>query len=449
MRKLFVLGLSHHTAPLALREALAVSPGTLRARLVQAASLSGEALLLSTCNRVELYGTADPDVSLAALRDVLLQGHTQAAACLYEKRALDAVRHLFCVASSLDSLVLGEPQILGQLKQAFAAAAQAGTVGPVLGTVFPRAFSVAKRVRTQTAIGENPASVASVAVQLAEQVFGSLAGQPALVLGAGKMSQLLARHLLSAQAGPLFFVNRTFERAEQLAQKLQGQAYPFAQLETLLAQASVVVSSTGATEPVLKKDLIAKVMRVRKGRWLLLIDIAVPRDIEPQAGDLDNVFLYDLDALQRVVSDGHAQRKNEAAAARELIEHELAATVGRQKQASIAPTIRALRAFAHQVAAQEVTRTLPRLAPLSDKQTQLVCRLGSSIVNKLLHAPLSALRKETEHEAGAPADLAQLVARLWALDPTQLPLETAEDDPPDSGSEPDGHTPQPLDTPSS
>ena len=435
MSKLFVMGVSHRTAPLTLRESLAIPDSELQKRLTQASALCGEALLLSTCNRVELYGSLPDESAAVELRKVLLSGQPEAERYLYEKRGGDAIGHLFRVASSLDSLVVGEPQILGQLKQAYRAAQEAGTVGPVLGAFLPSAFAVAKRVRSETAIGENPASVASVAVQLAHQVFGSLHKQPVLLVGAGKMAELVARHLLAAEVHPLWIVNRTLSRAESLAAELGGEAHPFERLESLLARAAVVISSTGARQPVILAELVSRVMKARRGRWLLLVDIAVPRDIEPQVGSLENVYLYDLDALQQVVSSGQAERQREAESAHRIVDEEIGRLLRRARSADVGPVIRALRASAHEVAQAEVARVLPKLGPLGDKQKQLIAGLGSSIVNKLLHSPLSALRQQAEQADGAERteELVESLVQLFSLD-KQLaaPPEEAVDPSPKS-----------------
>jgi len=416
--KLFVIGLSHRTAPLTLRESLAVPDSELRDRLTRAAALCGEALLLSTCNRVELYGSLRDEAALGELRGLLTQTQPEAARHLYEKQGEEAVGHLFRVAASLDSLVIGEPQILGQLKQAYRSAQEIGTVGPVLGALLPKAFAVAKRVRSETAIGQNPASVASVAVQLAHQVFGSLHKQPVLLVGAGKMAELVARHLLQAEVSPLWIVNRTLGRAESLAAELGGEAQSFDRLESLLTRAAVVISSTGARDPVIRAELMSRVMKARRGRWLLLVDIAVPRDIESQVGQLENVYLYDLDALQQVVSHGQAERQREAESAHHIVVEELARQGRRARSADVSPVIRALRSQAHELAQAEVARVLPKLSALTDRQKQLVAGLGPSIVNKLLHLPLTALRQQAEQSGGAEGagELADAIVRLWSLD---------------------------------
>jgi glutamyl-tRNA reductase len=416
---LFVIGLSHRTAPVEIREALSIDGEALARQLKQAAELCGEALVLSTCNRYELYGRVSDERALGEIEALIAGKRPEARDHLYRHRGEAAVRHLFRVAASLDSMVLGEPQILGQVKQAFQAAQQAGTVGPVLSSLVPRAFQVAKRVRTDTAIGQSASSVASVAVGLAGQVFGKLAGHPVLLVGAGKMAELCARHLREASADQFLVVNRTRARAEELAGRLSGTAHDFGELESLLGRAAVVLCSTGAREPVLRLEMLQRVMKARRGRWLLLIDIAVPRDIEPAISELENVYLYDIDALQAVVTDNLSERQREAAAAEQIVEAELSRLVARQREGDVVPVIRALRAYAQGVAQAEVARVLPRLGPLGERERRLVEGLADGVINKLLHGPLTALKRgaaEADGASSAALDLAEAVRRLWRLE---------------------------------
>jgi glutamyl-tRNA reductase len=232
------------------------------------------------------------------------------------------------------------------------------------------------------------------------------------------MAELVARHLLQAEVSPLWIVNRTLGRAESLAAELGGEAHSFDRLESLLTRAAVVISSTGARDPVIRAELMSRVMKARRGRWLLLVDIAVPRDIEPQVGKLENVYLYDLDALQQVVSHGQAERQREAESAHHIVVEELLRLGRRARSADVSPVIRALRSQAHELAQAEVARVLPKLGALTDRQKQLVAGLGPSIVNKLLHLPLTALRQQAEQSGGAEgaAELADAIVRLWSLD---------------------------------
>ncbi|MFO0572535.1 MAG: glutamyl-tRNA reductase [Polyangia bacterium] len=419
MSRIFVIGLSHRTAPVDIREALSVDGEALQLQLKQAAELCGEALVLSTCNRYELYGRIADERALTRVEALIAARRPEAREHLYHLQGEAAVRHLFRVASSLDSMVLGEPQILGQVKQAYHAAQQAGTVGPVLSSVVPRAFQVAKRVRTDTAIGQSASSVASVAVALAGQVFGGLSGHPVLLVGAGKMAELCARHLREASADQFLVVNRTRSRAEDLAGRLSGTAHEWSELEALLGRAAVVLCSTGAREPVLRLELLQRVMKARRGRWLLLIDIAVPRDIDPKIAALENVYLYDIDALQAVVSDNLSERQREATAAEQIVEAEIMRLGAREREGDVVPLIRALRAHALGLAQAEVGRVLPRLGPLGDRERRLVEGLAEGIVNKLLHAPLTALKRSAtggDPASGRIGDLAEAVRRLWPLE---------------------------------
>ena len=419
MSRLFVIGLSHRTAPVDIREALSVDGEALLLQLKQAAELCGEALVLSTCNRYELYGRIADERALSRVEALIAARRPEAREHLYHLHGEAAVRHLFRVASSLDSMVLGEPQILGQVKQAYHSAQQAGTVGPVLSSVVPRAFQVAKRVRTDTAIGQSASSVASVAVALAGQVFGGLSGHPVLLVGAGKMAELCARHLREASADQFLVVNRTRSRAEDLAGRLSGTAHDWSELEPLLGRAAVVLCSTGAREPVLRLELLQRVMKARRGRWLLLIDIAVPRDVDPKIAALENVYLYDIDALQAVVSGNLSERQREATAAEQIVEAEIMRLGAREREGDVVPLIRALRAHALGLAQAEVGRVLPRLGPLGDRERRLIEGLAEGIVNKLLHAPLTALKRsatEADPASARIADLAEAVRRLWPLE---------------------------------
>lgn len=448
-QRLFVIGMSHRTAPLDVRELLALPEDDVRRQLQQAATLAGgEALLLSTCNRVELYAAlpeslASPDSDvrdqLRPFEDVLLSGTPTARKYLYHHVGEAAMRHLFRVASSLDSLVIGEPQILGQVKAAYRLAQSVGTLsggrsggageGP-LAAIVPRAFSVAKRVRSETQIGRAAASVASVGVELATQVFGELRGHPVLLVGAGKMAELCARHLREAGADTLLIANRTRRRAEELAARLSGSAHDLSELETLLSRAAVVVCSAGATQPLITSEQVQRVMRARRGRWLLFIDIAVPRDVEPAVGALDNVYLYDIDALSDVAAGNRAERERSAQQAEAIVESELVRARERQATADVTPVIKALRKKAEGIAQTELARVLPRLSGLSDRDRALVSGLADAVVNKLLHEPLTALKRSAaataqRTEASPGPDLLAAVQALWSL----APQDDAGDEP--------------------
>jgi glutamyl-tRNA reductase len=423
MSQLFVIGLNHRSAPVEVREALThgVDDKVVQQKLQAARALCSEAMLISTCNRVELYGvlppqaTAQADVAagLDKIAALLTQPQPAADKHLYRLVGQEAQHHLFRVTSSLDSMIVGEPQILGQVKAAYRTAASAGTLGEVLHHVVPRAFAIAKRVRSETPIGQCAASVASVAVDLAHQVFGALSGHPVLLLGAGKMAELCARHLREAGATDFLVVNRTLERAESLAQRLGGQAHGLGDIERLLGQAAIAICSTGASEPLLRAELVSRVMKARRGRWLLLIDIAVPRDIDPQVGKLSNVYLYDIDALSSVVSGNLSERQRAAVLAEAIVKEELQRTVCRERSSDVVPVIRALRERAQDIAHHEVAKILPRLNGLGERERQLVSGLADAVVNKLLHCPLTMLKQGSDDSVRA--ELAQAVRRLWML----------------------------------
>jgi glutamyl-tRNA reductase len=431
--RLCVVGLSHRTAPIEVREQVAFAEDTLAEALKHAVAVPGigEVMIVSTCNRVELYAGIDEGGQVADVVRVLgeLRGLSESVrAQLYTLDGPAAVRHLFRVASSLDSMVVGEPQILGQVKDAFAAAGEAGTIGPLLQRVVPRAFAVAKRVRTETEVARSAASVASAAVDLAAQIFGELAGKQVMVVGAGKMGDLAARHFKAAGVDRLMVVNRTLERAEELARRLGGVAAPMSDFDALLLKADIVLCSTGAREPVVRAAPVQRVMKQRKGRWLFFIDIAVPRDVEPEVGALENVYLYDVDALEKVVESNRAGRARAAADAEALVEAELERLWKGERVQGAVPTIKALREKFLVVARSEAERALERMKTISDKERAQVNQLAESIVNKLLHTPLTALKREAGHEGDALLAAVRALFELEAIE--AAPEKSVEATPP-------------------
>jgi glutamyl-tRNA reductase len=423
--ELFVVGVSWHTAPVAVREKLAFREDELADVL---RGLVGElpvleALLVSTCNRVELYGVAKPgaepsegDVQayLARQRSIAL---ADVADVLYAHRGPAAIRHVFRVASSLDSLVVGEAQILGQLKGAFSIAGATGTAGPVLSRALERAFGVAKRVRRETDIARGAANVSSVAVELARRVFGELSGKRVLVVGAGKMSSLAAKHLYAHGAQEIVVTNRSPERAQLLADEIDAIAKPWSELEQLLAAADVVISSTGAREPVLTYAMFKRVAKARRWREMIVIDIAVPRDAEAKIADLDGVYLYDIDDLDKVVKANLAERQKSAAQAAKIVEHEAGQFEHWLRTQGVVPTIRALRARFAEVGDAEVAKALDQLSRRDhtrDQQRELVQRVVQLVINKLLHTPTTVLRGS---DADAGLLRAEILAELFALEP--------------------------------
>jgi glutamyl-tRNA reductase len=423
---LVVVGLSHHTAPVEVRERAAFDEGELDQALQRAAAGAGEALVISTCNRVEFYLPTPREGGPArarelvgmVLRDVRRVDPKQLEPHLYLHDGEAAVRHLFRVASSLDSMVVGEPQILGQVKEAFQAATRVGTVGQLLGRALPRAFQTAKRVRTETQLARQSASMASAAVELARHIFGQLQGRDVLVIGAGKMGDVAAKHLTASGAGPLLVVNRTLERAQELAARIGGEAHPWQELDALLARADIVLCSTGATEPVVKREMVQRAMKTRRGRWLFFIDIAVPRDVEPEVGRIENVYLYDVDALQRLVADHLAGRAQEAEAAERIVGEEVERFFAAERSLGVVPTIKALRERFLKVAQAEAARSLAKLdGGAADPRRELQA-LSEAIVNKLLHGPLTALKREADSE--------QLIAAARTLFDLQEAVDAGE-----------------------
>lgn len=412
-----VVGLNHRTAPVESRERLAVPPDGLEdaVRAVLALEAVREAVVVATCNRVELYATGDePDAVAAALR-----GHFAArggaGVTLYEHRDEAAVRHAFRVCASLDSLVVGEPQILGQVKEAVAAARAAGGVRGALGRMMARAFQTAKRVRTETGIAAGQVSVASVAADLARGIFGDLAGRKVLVVGAGKMALGAARTLSNAGAS-LLIANRSFDRAEALAREYGATAHPLTDLAMLLQHVDVAVCSTGASGYLLTRHDVATAMKARRGRGLFLIDIAVPRNVEPAAGDLDSVFLYNVDDLERAVAEGSHGRTLATADAERVVAEELSAFRAEERALRGAgPTIVALRQRFQETAAAELERSLGgRLRHLPEGDRAALEAMLDALTNKLLHAPTVALK---EAAVSCEGDAMMQAARsLFALD---------------------------------
>jgi glutamyl-tRNA reductase len=341
------------------------------------------------------------------------------AAHLYEHRGSHAVRHVFRVASSLDSLVVGEAQILGQLKDAYGVADKAGTKGSVLSRCLERAFGVAKRVRSETTIARGAANVSSVAVELASKVFGDLAGKNVLVVGAGKMSSLAARHLYASGAQKIVVTNRSPEKANALADEVEGTARPWEDLEGLLVDADIVISSTGAREPVLTKALLKRVMKTRRWRSVMVIDIAVPRDAEPAIGELDGLYLFNIDDLDKVVAANLAERAKAAEHAGKIVEHEAGQFEHWLRTQGVVPTIRALRERFTQVADAELQKAIDQLARKDmtrDQQREHLQRVVQLVVNKLLHQPTTVLRGAEPADASV---LATAVCELFGLEPIE------------------------------
>jgi glutamyl-tRNA reductase len=391
-----LLGLNHKTAPIELRERLAIGPQQLEEAtrsLMQAPGVL-EGMILSTCNRVELLTSLTPDAphlmdfvgSYFSIDPNLLAPH------IYEYRQENAVRHLFRVACSLDSMVIGEPQILGQVKSSYLAARATGAIRGHLDKVLQRAFVVAKRVRTETQIGNSSVSIASVAVELARKIFGSLQDKKVLIVGAGKMSEQAARHLMNQGAGTVLVANRSHVRAEQLAQRFGGRAVPFDDLYASADQADIIITSTGSARPVFRREHAQHFLQQRRGRPMFFIDIAVPRDVDPEVNKLDGIFLYDIDDLQSVAGSHLKERGKEAEVAEAMILAEVTKYQRRLHALNVAPEIVQLQQSAEQIRQAELRRVASRLQTLSPEQQAAVEALTRGLVNKFLHQPVQAIK---------------------------------------------------------
>ncbi len=415
-----VVGLNHTTAPIVVRERLAFSATTLDTALTtfRAPALT-ELVILSTCNRVELYmQTQDVQASIDSCVAYLTCCHALAAETfvphLYQHHDMDAVRHLFRVAASLDSLVLGEPQILGQVKAAYGAAQTAGRTGPIFSQLFERAFSVAKAVRNETGISDHAVSVSYAAVELAKKIFESLQQRTVMILGAGDTAELAARHLINQGVTSVFIANRTQERAERLAQALQAKAIPWETFPEHLAYTDIVLSSTSAPQAVVDVPMVQEVMRARRGRPMFFIDIAVPRDVDPAVNALEDVFLYDIDDLHNVVQENRQERQREALAAEEVVWREVRHFQQWLASRDAVPTIVALRQHAEGIGLQELAKALAKLGPIDDRQRRILEALTAGIVHKLLHPPTVYLKRASGE--GQVRDAVQLIRRLFNLD---------------------------------
>ena len=419
---IIVIGVSHRTAPLPVREALAFPKDQLRDALLRlrAETGAGEAMILSTCNRVELYTRQDDPGAVEASESFLARYHSRDGrelhAVLYRYADAEAIRHAFRVASSLESMVIGEPQILGQVKEAYQAAEEAGTLGSALNALRNRTMAAAKRVRTETGIGRNAVSISYVAVELARKIFGELKDKNVLLVGAGKMSELAAKHLVRSGGRATVLGGRTFEKAAELAAALGGKAAPFESLRDELARADIVISGTGAPGIVIHPadvESARAARRRRHARPLFLIDIAVPRDIDPAVRKIGGVFLYDLDDLKAVAEANVRERLKEAAAAEALVEREVREFLDWQKAREAVPLLNELRRRAEEIRRHELDKAKRRIGPLTPEQDEAIEAATTAIVNKLLHSPTVHL-KEAARETDAPEQLS-LIRKLLGL----------------------------------
>ena len=417
---LTLVGLSHKTAPVEIREKLTF-PAAKQAEALSALTCSdqvAEAVILSTCNRTEVYAVTAGADGVDAVVGFLCDHHAlewdDIVPCLYTSEGETVVRHLFRVVSSLDSMVVGEAQILGQAKEAYDHAFENGACGRVFNKLFRQSFEVGKRVRTETAIGESAVSISYAAVELARKVFDTLEGRTILVLGAGKMSELTAKHLVSNGVRSVLVANRTHERAVELAARFEGEAIRYEELFERMKDVDIVISSTAAEGFVVHGPEVASVMRRRHGRPLFLVDIAVPRDIDPRVNDIPNVFLYDIDDLSGVVESNLEERLREARGAEAIIEEEIGIFERWLESMEVVPTIAAIRAQAETVRAEEYEKALKRLDGLSEKDRQTVEALTEAIVNKMLHQPTARLKAAAAEKGGY--EHVDTARHLWGLE---------------------------------
>ncbi|MFH1912042.1 MAG: glutamyl-tRNA reductase [Pseudomonadota bacterium] len=418
--RLVLIGMNHKTAPLEIRERLQLSCGDDARSLTELMRLPEirEALCLATCNRVEVLArVADGEQAVEGLREFIYrQGNLEReelGRCLYVYRNREAVRHLFRVASSLDSMIMGEPQILGQLKEAYRQAVDNRATTVLLNRLLHHAFRVAKRVRTETGIAGNAVSVSYAAVELAKKIFGDLKGKKILIIGAGEMSELAVRHLIRQGAGHILIANRTYERAKELAETLQGVPLAFDRIPEALPEIDIVITSTGAPGYVVSAEMVASALRRRRNRLLFLIDIAVPRDIDPAAGDIENVYLYNIDHLQDMVDSNKEVRRMEAMKAEEIIAEEIAVYEEWFNTLAVVPTIVSLREKMEAIMKGELERSASWMKILDGEERSRIEILTASIVNKILHDPIIALKEESREKDELPYVAA--VRRLFKL----------------------------------
>jgi glutamyl-tRNA reductase len=417
--RLLAVGLSHRTAPVELREAVDFGRAGLEAALTAFAGrgVSSEAVVLSTCNRAEIYAIGDSDASADAIQRFFGDYHSVDPAGLsqhlYTHRGPDAARHLFRVAAGLDSLVVGEPQILGQVKAAYTAASDLRHTGTITHRLFHTAFAVGKRVRTETGLGEGAVSVSYAAIELAKKIFGNLSGLNVLILGAGEMAELTGAHLRTQQVKHITIASRTLTTAEQLARQLDARAVPWSALGTALAGADIVVTATGAAEPVLTSAIVGEAMRARRHQTLFVIDIAMPRDVEPAVADLDQVFLYHMDDLQVIVNENLARRSSELASAEAIVDQEVTRFAAWMQSREVVPTVVALRQRFETIRQNELRRLEPKMAGLTPEARAKVDEITHLLVEKLLLTPTEQLKSVTDE--ALVVTYAEALNRLFAL----------------------------------
>ncbi|MBO9609734.1 MAG: glutamyl-tRNA reductase [Paenibacillaceae bacterium] len=416
-----VVGLNYRSAPVEIREKFAFEQARLPEALQQLGQMKCmlESVIVSTCNRTELYMVVDREHVCTHYIHGFLERwfdvpRAQFAKHLYTHEREKAMEHLFRVACGLDSMIIGETQILGQVRDAFLLAQREKMTGTMFNMLFKMAITTAKRAHAETSVGENPVSVSYAAVELGRRIFGSFEGKTVLLVGAGKMSELTAKHLHSGGTSRVLVANRTTVRAEELAGKFGGKAIPYERLLEGVAEADIVISSTGATEYVLKKEQVASALQKRKSRPLFMIDIAVPRDIEPGISELSNVFLYDIDDLETIVAGNLEQRRSEAVVIESMIDAELASFAQWVKTLGVSPVIQALQAKSALIHEETMDSLLNKLPDLDERQVKVIRKLTKSIVNQMLRDPILRIKELSAERRGDEA--IEMFTKLFALE---------------------------------
>ncbi len=422
-----MVGVNHSTAPLDVREKLHITEETTPVLLGELKRAGAEeAVVLSTCNRTEIYVSAEsPEAAIRAVNDTLEKNLGITAEWLhhyaYTLSFEEAYRHLFLVASGLDSMVVGEPQILGQVKDAYKQAAQSGTTGQLFEKVFNRAFQTAKRVRTETRIGYNPVSISSMAVELARKIFGEITQKKILVIGAGEMCEIALKNFKKVGVQEIFITNRTFQKAQLLAEEIVGTPSPFEEIPELLLKVDMVLSSTGADKPIIDKDLVLTVMKRRKQRPLFFIDIAVPRDVEPEVNKIDNVYLYDIDDLKGLSQSHLSDRLQESERAHAIVEEETRKFETWLQQLELGPVITQVLEKLEKVRAAEVKKVAQRLKSVDEETLKQMEMLSKAIVSKIAHPHIMMIKKN-----GSPLVLDVMKGLFQAEEEDEKEMDTGD-----------------------
>ncbi|MBO8127379.1 MAG: glutamyl-tRNA reductase [Firmicutes bacterium] len=426
------VGLNHKTAPVEIREQLAFSGEKLHQGLksLLAKETLSEAVILSTCNRTEVYAVCESSAvrGLSEIKEFLAEtseAKVDLDRHIYNLVDLEVVQHLFRVVSSLDSMILGEAQILGQVKNALHQALEYNSISAHLAKLFRQAIEVGKRIRTETEIGESAVSISYAAVELARKIFGEIKGRTVLVIGAGEMSELTVKTLAAHGVDSVLVANRTRSRAEELAKRFKGRAVDYDALTENMAKADIIISSTGAPHTVIKRDMVKQAMRLRRNRPLFMIDIAVPRDIEESIHNLSNVYLYNIDDLENVVEANLAKREQQVEKAEAIINEEIEKFSKWWSSRQVVPVIKALRSYGHSIRIQELERLFNRLPELSEKEKECITSATNLIVNKILHQPVVSLKEEASRSREKGILYTALLERLFNLEIEDKPGDTS------------------------